>query len=219
MAAAVGALKPEVLAQIPGGMLRKGKPTAASFQPAAEVVRVAAGSQACFIEIRLSRQLGRLREISRMVGLNQEIPHCLWEKLARSPCYDPQISVHHNIRKTQDMLDQFHELRKRTNLTQWKQKMQDDRCAFVWLRKDPQIFMHAVKLHPGDQAASSIFEALSKIKEFWNPIWNRVEPNWEVAWQTITESLGASVSPEVASLDRRTIGSGGQKSQRHSAWS
>eukprot|EP00438_Fugacium_kawagutii_P001524 Skav207802 [mRNA] locus=scaffold381:23573:27208:+ [translate_table: standard] len=193
---AVAALKPDVLAQIPRGMLRKGKPTAASFQPDSNAVRVAAGAQASCKEIRLSRQLGRLREISRLVGHNQRIPQCLWDKLARSPYYDPQISVHHNIIKTQNLLNQCHELRQRTNLTLWKEKMQDDKCAFAWLRKDPQILTHAVKLHQGDVAASSISEALSKIKDFWKPIWEREEPDWNRAWQDITEQLGGPVNSE-----------------------
>eukprot|EP00435_Cladocopium_sp_Y103_P038804 s136_g10.t1 len=63
LAQAVEDLRPEVMAGMPRGLLRQGKPEAARFRPKAEVLRVATGEQASAREIRLTRQLGRLKEI------------------------------------------------------------------------------------------------------------------------------------------------------------
>lgn len=158
-------LRPDLMSHIPRGLLRRGKPSTLRFTP----MRVPAGPNASYKEIRLTRQLGRLREISRLIGLDQDPPQILWTKLKRSPFYNPRENVHRSIVHTQRLLDECFAQRKRTALTHWKEKMTADKSAFAWLRKDPQAMTHAVKLSPGDRAASSVHEALRKIQEYWRP--------------------------------------------------
>ena len=67
--------------------------------------------------------------------------------------------------------------------------MQDDKQAYRWLRQQNSNLSHCLKKHKDDVVAGSPQEALLKLKQHWQGVWNRPNINLEEAWQQAQEHL------------------------------
>ena len=181
---------PQAVASIPAGLCRKGRPAQPRFIHANWNARTPAGDHATYQEIKLTRHLARLQEVVRLTGFDQEVPRSLWVKIQRSPYFDHGITTHQNIRNVKRKLSECIQRSQKSNLDKWKEAMQEDKAAFAWLRRDLQVASHALKGPEDDTAASSVTEALLKIKQYWKTIWDRQLPDSTETWSAIEESLG-----------------------------
>eukprot|EP00438_Fugacium_kawagutii_P026866 Skav221162 [mRNA] locus=scaffold85:207301:216528:+ [translate_table: standard] len=188
---------PQTVASIPAGMRRRGRPAEPRFIQDNWNGRTPAGDHATCQEVKLTRHLARLQEVVRLTGLDQTVPNALWVKIHRSPYFDPNQTTHRNILAARKKLSECVRASQKSNLDKWKDAMQDDKAAFAWLRREPQVVSHALKSSPDDVAAASVSEALVKIKRFWRNIWDRQLPDPDETWSAIEDSLGPARPPEV----------------------
>lgn len=181
---------PQAVANIPAAMCRRGQPAQPRFIRDNWNARTPAGDHATCQEIKLTRHLARLKEVVRLKGFDQKVPEALWAKIHRSPYFDHKQTTHKNIISAQRKLDECSQVSQKSNLNKWKEAMQEDKAAFAWLRRDTQVVSHALKSNEADTAATSVTEALSKIKQFWRTLWDRELPDSTETWSAIEASLG-----------------------------
>jgi hypothetical protein len=181
--------------QPPAAQLRRGKPTHVEVTPQEQPRHLASGAFTSYRQRSLRRLLGRMLQLRQRRSSPTPTPqsatqqHELLTRIERSPGYDPAASLTDNIRHVTQSLEQCQQDENTQRLRRWKQRVTDDKHAFKWLRRQPPDLTHAIKTSPGDTPASSVQEALAKLRGFWCTIWRRPELDVEAVWPEILALL------------------------------
>eukprot|EP00439_Symbiodinium_sp_Y106_P009605 s3374_g1.t1 len=149
--------------------LRKGKPTHVTVKQR-ELVLKRAGDVGT-ITLEASRR-----------NLND-----LQTKVHRSPHFDHSLSLTANILHVERELVSCRDFENKRRLDKWRVRVQDDKQAFKWLRKQTGHLSHAVKSSSQDSVAASPQEALVKLKNQWARQPNDVEAAWRSAARSLPE--------------------------------
>ena len=111
----------------------------------------------------------------------------LQTKVHRSPHFDHSLSLTANILHVERELVSCRDFENKRRLDKWRVRVQDDKQAFKWLRKQTGHLSHAVKSSSQDSVAASPQEALVKLKNQWARQPNDVEAAWRSAARSLPE--------------------------------
>lgn len=139
----------------------------------------------------------RISELLRrqINGENDESENCkdLWVKVRRSPSYDDTQSLTQNIQRLSGCIDKAERDLNARRVGVWKQKMQDEKQAYKWLKGPmaiPVLDIFTAGTHfdengcecDGDASgatdvASNHHQALVVLRNHWDKVWKRIRPS------------------------------------------
>ena len=138
---------------------------------------------------QLRNVLCRLREIQSYHnrGLVHPQQDLLYRKCRQVLALPPR-PVHLQIAHVLNLIDENLARQKNSRIQTWKHKLLScDRETFKWLQGHAAIAQH--NIHNDGPASQSVQEALTCLRSFWTPIWNRELPCWDRATSFIDEHV------------------------------
>ena len=160
-----------------------------------------AGNFASFKQRALRNLLGRMLEFRQRrnsadisdTSLRQQ--RQLQGKIERSQFYDGSVSLSHNIFKLERELEQCLKQENKSRLQRWRTRMQKDKHAFRWLRRQTTEVTHVLKCSKNDSPSTSVQEGIEKLRSFWTQVWDRRKLERDQVWPVLANCL----PPEVRS--------------------
>jgi hypothetical protein len=147
-----------------------------------------AGEETEVYQVRVLRRLcGRLAEVVRQDRCG-EIDAALLDKVGRCALLRVGGSWAEAFRNACEDLEKHRATQRQERITAWRERMQDDRAAYRWLRRVPQAPTHRIR--KDDAVATCMDEAFALVREHWREIWRR---DVQVDMAAVRDALGEEV--------------------------